>query len=234
MVCPRTGNAFSLLGAKGLGSASLSARRPLSTGVNTRICSIMPGPTCLDALDDLPDAELFSMRSAKTDETRFSELDGTFPIWPGRCAAKLPKHGQRYQRKLNPEVLTSSYRTEHSSIHARRASRNTEPGTVGRFSAPFSSFPPDGVSNTLRAGTRWAARGAFTQSHGPSNYKHQPLRYGSRNWRGLHGFPDWFRFNQPNGHGWPGRLENAVPPTLCASRGLGGVEGNGSLSRAAP
>lgn len=178
------------------------------------------GPTCFDALDDLPDAELFECLQ-KTDET---------PVAPWvahseyanemRCdAAKAWHYG--YRRKWNPNLLTSSYRTEHSSISRTRFSE-TEPGSVEPISR-FFKLSPDGVSNTLRAGTD-GARGAFTSPR-PIHYKHNRC-VTVREMARLHGFPDWFRFNHTKWHG-ARQIGNAVPPPLARAVASAVVEAMG-------
>ncbi|MFP4259792.1 MAG: DNA cytosine methyltransferase [Opitutales bacterium] len=166
------------------------------------------GPTCLDALDDLPDAELFEALH-KTDET-------IVPDWAAhsgyaremRCESSGAWH-KGYKRKWNPSVLTSSYRTEHSSISRIRFAE-TEPGAVEPISR-FFKLSPDGVSNTLRAGTD-GARGAFTSPR-PIHYQHNRC-VTVREMARLHGFPDWFRFNRTKWHG-ARQIGNAVPPPLA-------------------
>jgi DNA (cytosine-5)-methyltransferase 1 len=75
----------------------------------------------------------------------------------------------------------------------------------------FFKLPPDGVSNTLRAGTD-AARGAFTSPR-PIHYKY-PRCITVREMARLHGFPDWFRFHRTKWHG-ARQIGNAVPPPLA-------------------
>ncbi|MCB1089134.1 MAG: DNA cytosine methyltransferase, partial [Verrucomicrobiae bacterium] len=108
-------------------------------------------------------------------------------------------------------VLTSSARTEHSSISKRRF-LETEPGSVEPISR-FFKLDPEGVSNTLRAGTD-AARGAFTSPR-PVHYRH-PRCVTVREMARLHGFPDWFRFHRTKWHG-ARQIGNAVPPPLARS-----------------
>jgi DNA (cytosine-5)-methyltransferase 1 len=166
------------------------------------------GPTCLDALDDLPDAEQLDALH-QTDQA-------SVPIWTAhspyaremRCESPKAWH-KGYRRKWNSAVLTSSYRTEHSSISRTRFAE-TEPGSVEPISR-FFKLSPDGVSNTLRAGTD-GARGAFTSPR-PIHYRHNRC-VTVREMARLHGFPDWFRFNHTKWHG-ARQIGNAVPPPLA-------------------
>lgn len=166
------------------------------------------GPTCYDALEDLPDAETFEVLQ-KTDEAPVA-------VWKAHSAYAKEMRCEKpkawhfgYKRKWNPELLTSSYRTQHSSI-SRTRFEETTPGSVEPISR-FFKLSPDGVCNTLRAGTD-GARGAFTSPR-PIHYEHNRC-VTVREMARLHGFPDWFRFNHTKWHG-ARQIGNAVPPPLA-------------------
>lgn len=180
---------------------------------DTRLLPQYPDPlgvtiNCADALDDLPDAECYE-QLLFCDEVPAEYLrppkDYSAEM---RCShSRAWKYG--YRRKWNRNVLTSSRRTKHTAISRRRFD-TTEPGTVEPISR-FFRLPPDGVSNTLRAGTD-SARGAFTSPR-PIHYKYARC-VTVREMARLHGFPDWFRFNETKWHG--GRqIGNSVPPPLA-------------------
>lgn len=165
-------------------------------------------PTCLDALGDLPDAETFDELNS-TDEVRV-------PNWgePSNYARELRCLTNDcwhfgYPRSWDKDLLTSSMRTSHTDI-SRRRFQETEPGTVEPISR-FFRLPANGVSNTLRAGTD-SARGAFTSPR-PIHFRHARC-VTVREMARLHGFPDWFRFNQTKWHG-ARQIGNAVPPLLA-------------------
>lgn len=165
-------------------------------------------PTCHDALGDLPDAELFEeLRSSDSVETSdFAK--------PSRYAEPLRGLGNDawafgYPRRWNPNLLTSSARTEHTEI-SRRRFRETEQGRVEQISRLFK-LPANGLSNTLRAGTD-LSRGAFTSPR-PIHYTYARC-VTVREMARLHGFPDWFRFNATKWHG-ARQIGNAVPPPLA-------------------
>src|SRR5208283_3442167 len=86
----------------------------------------------------------------------------------------------------------------------------TVPGEVEPISR-FFRLPPDGLSNTLRAGTD-AARGAFTSPR-PIHYD-LPRCVTVREMARLHGFPDWFRLHATKWHG-ARQIGNSVPPPLA-------------------
>lgn len=167
------------------------------------------GPSCSDALADLPDAEDF---------TELNEADAVrVKRWPQiRSAYARMLHGldndsfhHGHPRLWDPSVLTSSLRTDHTEI-SRRRFRQTDGGDVEPISR-FYKLPPRGVSNTLRAGTD-AARGAFTSPR-PLHYEHARC-VTVREMARLHGFPDWFRFHVTKWHG-ARQIGNSVPPPLA-------------------
>jgi DNA (cytosine-5)-methyltransferase 1 len=166
------------------------------------------GSTCRDALGDLPNADRFELLKVND-----SILTGAYGK-PSPYAMEL--RGQAndswhfgYVRKWNPLLLTSSARTEHTEI-SRRRFEETRPGEIEPISR-FFKLPPDGLSNTLRAGTD-GARGAFTSPR-PIHYKH-PRCITVREMARLHGFPDWFRLHATKWHG-ARQIGNAVPPPLA-------------------
>jgi DNA (cytosine-5)-methyltransferase 1 len=173
------------------------------------LIDLVRGPTCKDALSDLPDAE------------RFAELmdsDSTFAqqvqVEPGAYAKELRCLSNKswhfgYVRKWDPNMLTSSMRTDHTAISRRRFAETNE-GDVEPISR-FYKLPADGVSNTLRAGTD-AARGAFTSPR-PIHYKYSRC-VTVREMARLHGYPDWFRFHVTKWHG-ARQVGNSVPPPLA-------------------
>jgi len=187
-----------------------------------RASNAQAGPTCEDALGDLPNADDF-VELSDSDEA-FVEKWGR----PSAYAAELRcltneawKFG--YVRRWNRGALTSSMRTVHTEISRGRFSETAE-GDVEPISR-FFRLPRNGISNTLRAGTD-SARGAFTSPR-PIHYEH-PRCITVREMARLHGFPDWFRFHVTKWHG-ARQIGNAVPPPLAAAlagevvRALGAV-----------
>ena len=171
--------------------------------------AILPtGPTCHDALSDLPDADRYKSL-IESDSTKVKSL-GVPSLYASemRCLTNDAWH-YGYPRAWDPGLLTSSMRTEHTDISRRRFTE-TVPGTVEPISR-FFRLPDDGVSNTLRAGTD-GARGAFTSPR-PIHYKYSRC-VTVREMARLHGFPDWFRFHVTKWHG-ARQIGNAVPPPLA-------------------
>lgn len=198
-----------LLGAKrGLPLPEYPEPITAPAGSSQQLLNLPFGPSCKDAIGDLPDAEefedLINSDSVVTDRYSVSseyarEL---------RCMEPASWHFG-YPRSWGPKMLTSSMRTFHTEISRRRFSE-TEPGSVEPISR-FFRLAPDGLSNTLRAGTD-SARGAFTSPR-PIHYKY-PRCVTVREMARLHGFPDWFRFHETKWHG-ARQIGNAVPPPLA-------------------
>lgn len=173
-----------------------------------RMLGLPEGPTCFDAIGDLPDAERFE-KLVEHDAVKTAAFKK-----PSAYAAELrclTNDAWHYSqvRDWNPGILTSSCRTAHTDISQRRFSE-TEPGSVEPISR-FFKLAPDGLSNTLRAGTD-GARGAFTSPR-PIHYERNRC-VTVREMARLHGFPDWFRFHSTKWHG-ARQIGNAVPPPLA-------------------
>lgn len=168
--------------------------------------------TCGEALNDLPDAELFD-DLLETDQIQFKYVKkaaGYSSLM--RCTNEESwKYG--HKRKWNPNLLTSSLRTNHTET-SRKRFEDTIPGTVEKISR-FYKLSESGVSNTLRAGTD-SSRGAFTSPR-PIHFKFSRC-ITVREMARLHGFPDWFRFHETKWHG-ARQIGNAVPPPLAYAVG---------------
>lgn len=166
------------------------------------------GPSVSDALDDIPDAEGFE-ELRRTDEVAIDEwIEHSIYAREMRCRTNSAWHHGEI-REWDQNMLTSSARTEHTEISRRRFSE-----TKGGETEPISRFyklHPDGLSNTLRAGTD-GSRGAFTSPRPihPEHNRCVTVREMAR----LHGYPDWFRFNETKWHG-ARQIGNSVPPPLA-------------------
>ncbi len=172
------------------------------------IIGIQPGPTCADALGDIPDADTFFALTIN-DAVTVQKWAAAGPYASEmRCLTNDAWH-YGYVRNWNPRHLTSSARTEHTEISRRRFA-GTKPGSVEPISR-FFRLAADGLSNTLRAGTD-GARGAFTSPR-PIHYRYARC-VTVREMARLHGFPDWFRFHSTKWHG-ARQIGNAVPPPLA-------------------
>ncbi len=172
------------------------------------IANLSFGPTCREALGDLPDADKFAALDT-TDEVKTTKYRKPSSYAAElRCLTNDAWH-YGYVRNWEPGVLTSSARTTHTDISRRRFAE-TKSGEVEPISR-FLKLPAGGLSNTLRAGTD-GARGAFTSPR-PIHYEH-PRCVTVREMARLHGFPDWFRLHSTKWHG-ARQIGNAVPPPMA-------------------
>jgi DNA (cytosine-5)-methyltransferase 1 len=181
-------------------------------------------PTCEDALDDLPNADEYRAL-LDDDEIRLPANAWKYASRYAREMKCLSNNAWHYGyiRNWDPRILTSSMRTVHTDISRRRFRE-----TCGGETEPISRFfklAAEGISNTLRAGTD-ASRGAFTSPR-PIHYRY-PRCVTVREMARLHGFPDWFRFQQTKWHG-ARQIGNAVPPPLARSVGAAIIEAAGYI-----
>lgn len=204
---PQSRERLFLMGCKkGLPLPSYPAALYRAAGSKS-VTELPEGPSCEDALGDLPDAERYS--TLNLDESVKAKWGA-----PSEYAAILrgmerDRRDYSYAREWDPVRLTSSMRTDHSEI-SRRRFRETGQGEVEPISR-FFKLASDGVSNTLRAGTD-SARGAFTSPR-PIHFKYARC-ITVREMARLHSFPDWFRFHPTKWHG-ARQIGNAVPPLMA-------------------
>jgi DNA (cytosine-5)-methyltransferase 1 len=155
-------------------------------------------PTVWDAIGDLPEADEFD---------ELLERDWVMAEFgaPSDYAAPLRQGPERQER----ELLSSSLRTVHTPDSVERFDRTpcgeTEP--ISRF----HKLDPQGICNTLRAGTA-SDHGAFTSPRPihPKSPRCITVREAAR----LHSYPDWFRFHATKWHGFR-QIGNSVPPLLA-------------------
>lgn len=178
------------------------------------------GPSVADALSDIPDADTF-------DELLTSDVATVEYGEPSVYAAALRGITREIDdfsrpRVSNPELLTSSARTAHTPVSVSRFEA-TEPGTTEKVSR-FLRLHPEGVCNTLRAGTA-SDRGAHTAPRPihPIYPRVITVREAAR----LHGYPDWFRFHVTKWNGFreignsvPAHLAKAVASSLLRADGV--------------
>lgn len=162
--------------------------------------------TVRDAIADLPNVDDFSVLEMS---------DSVEVNWTTDAAYALRLRGMlqdpedfSYKRVFDPNLLTCSLATEHTEKSKKRF-RETEPGKTESISR-FLRLDPDGVCNTLRAGTD-SARGAHTSPRPihPVYARVLTVREAAR----LHSYPDWFRLHATKWHGFR-QIGNSVPPLL--------------------
>lgn len=164
--------------------------------------------TVWDAISDLPEVDKYRdlMESDSLSEASFG-----VPSPYARILRGLTEDIEdfSYPRIWNNRGLTSSLRTVHTTLSKRRF-RATKPGKVESVSR-FLKLDPDGICNTLRAGTG-SDRGAFTSPRPIHPYSARciTVREAAR----LHSYPDWFRLHTTKWHGFR-QVGNSVPPRLA-------------------
>lgn len=126
-----------------------------------------------------------------------------------------------YLRDFDPHSLTCSVRTRHNpSSQARFAA--TKQGKTEAISR-FRRLDPDGLCNTLRAGTD-SARGAHTSPR--PIHPWLPRVITVREAARLHSYPDWFRLHSTKWHGCR-QIGNSVPPLLARALASELLKGQG-------
>ena len=171
------------------------------------------GPTVWDALGDLPDLdgfeELLTSDEARLAPALFERMEQRASAYARRLRGlETDPHDFSHPRAWDSTVLTSSTRTVHTQESIARF-RDTKPGETEPISR-FYRLDPEGLSNTLRAGTG-SERGAYTSPRPihPTLPRVISVREAAR----LHSFPDWFRLHGTKWHGFR-QIGNAVPPLL--------------------
>jgi DNA (cytosine-5)-methyltransferase 1 len=166
-------------------------------------------PTVLDAIEDLSRIPVFTGNDR------------------GISAAELEYKNYRKKYSINPEdafSLCHSRKTTDlvyghlGSVHTPESMSKftaTEPGKAEPTSR-FFKLAPDGLCNTLRAGTN-SDKGAFTAPR-PIHYS-LPRCISVREAARLHTFPDWFQFHRTIWHGFR-EIGNAVIPLLARELGM--------------
>jgi len=180
-------------------------------GARRGLCSpAYPSPTgtttVSEAIGDLPDADAFPELETVDSVTAVFATHAPYARRLRGLEDDPEDYG--YRRIFDTQLLTASLRTAHSELSRQRFAATlhgkTEP--VSRF----RKLDPNGVCNTLRAGTD-SARGAFTSPRPihPSLPRVLTVREAAR----LHSYPDWFRFHVTKWHGFR-QIGNSVPPLL--------------------
>jgi len=163
-------------------------------------------PTVWDAIGDLPNADDFwELETTDSIEVEFASFSEYQKVRRGLLS---DPSDYSYKRRWKESMLTSSMTTKHTELSKQRfsATKNGDTEEISRF----LKLAPDGVCNTLRAGTN-KDRGAYTSPRPihPTFPRVITVREAAR----LHSYPDWFRFNITKWHGFR-QIGNSVPPLL--------------------
>ena len=176
---------------------------------------LIPTPTVWDAIGDLPEVEKYpELLNQDWANISLENLVNSGYGKPSDYSSKLRgfslwEDDYSYERLFDPQMLTSSIRTQHSESSIKRF-QETLPGKTEPISH-FRKLDKNGICNTLRAGTA-SNRGAFTSPRPihPVTGRCITVREAAR----LHSYPDWFRFHVTKWHGFR-QVGNSVPPLLA-------------------
>lgn len=178
------------------------------------------GPSVLEALGDIPDADQFEglLHADSVEKARYGKASEYAQILRGSKVD--PTEFSRPRPRL-AAGLTSSARTVHTKKSIDRF-LGAEPGTTEKVSR-FLRLHPEGICNTLRAGTA-SDRGAYTAPRPihPIHPRVITVREAAR----LHGYPDWFRFHVTKWNGFR-QIGNSVPAHLGRAVGAAILEADG-------
>jgi DNA (cytosine-5)-methyltransferase 1 len=187
-----------------------NGRTPRSSGgdVSPPFC-----PTVWEAIGDLPDLDGFdTLRFSDEVQLRARQLTKMHRAMSGYARTL---HGLDHDRRdlsrprlWDPQVLTSSCRTDHADDVVARFDKTTA-GHPERVSRLFR-LDRHGVSCTLRAGTHYE-RGSFNAPR--PIHPVLPRVISVREAARLHSLPDWFRLHWTKWHGFR-QVGNALPPRL--------------------
>ncbi len=162
--------------------------------------------TVWEAIGDLPDADKFDLL---TDKDWVSIKWASSSVYARQLRnIQVDPRNFGYHRDFNRNILSSSRRTNHTEESKARF-LNTMQGDTEPISR-FHKLDPNGICNTLRAGTD-SARGAFTSPR--PIHPFLPRVITVREAARLHSYPDWFRFHTTKWHGFR-QIGNSVPPRL--------------------
>ncbi len=172
------------------------------------LADLPDSPTVRDAIADLPDISKYPELSDRdwcmAEYQKPQSLYGEY-----LRGLQLDPNNLSYPRSYDSKLLTSSIRTIHTPTSIARF-WSTPKGEVEKISR-FLKLDPEGICNTLRAGTP-SNRGAFTAPR--PIHPNQPRCITVREAARLHSYPDWFRFHRTKWHGFR-QIGNSVPPLLA-------------------
>jgi len=169
-------------------------------------------PTVRDALDDLPDVDLFESL-INGDEVEYTSEPRSEYQHLMRGSNLAGPRG--YHVAWDHSIVTNSRRTRHGDDLSARL-RALLPGKSDPVSG-IKRLHPDELSVTIRAGTT-SERGSWSAPR-PCHYRFERVLT-TRECARLQSFPDWFRFHPVKWHG-NRQVGNAVPPLLSKAVGAG-------------
>jgi DNA (cytosine-5)-methyltransferase 1 len=190
---------------------------PLDAESSSGLLASLPiGPSISRAIGDLPNLDCYEQLllsdsvELRADEWNLTEADDYARIMHGDS---VNPDDLSYPRSWDRHILTSSLRTGHSADSKARFAATT-PGHTEPISR-FYRLDPNGLSNTLRAGTGYE-RGSFSAPR--PIHPVYPRVISVREAARLQSFPDWFRFHVTKWHGFR-QVGNALPPIFARQLG---------------
>ena len=172
-----------------------------------------------DAITDLPDLDTFPELKT-TDEVLLShsqvlQIKQKSSLYAQMLRGEISSETDNfsYPRLWNPQLLTSSMRTQHTQDSINRFAETL--ANQRESISHLRRLDINGLCHTLRAGTGHE-RGSYTSPR--PIHPTQPRVISVREAARLHSFPDWFRFHQTKWHGFR-QVGNAVPPLLAQAVG---------------
>ncbi len=183
---------------------------PLPTHSNNRNNSdLEPLNTVSAAIADLSQIPVFigRDRGIAAEQLDYSEFRTSFDIQPKQSYSFC-------HQRTKKNIVWGHLGSKHTATTIQRFTQ-TIPGKVEQVSR-FLKLAPDGLSNTLRAGTA-RNKGAHTAPR-PIHYL-MPRCISIREAARLHTFPDWFEFHRTIWHGFR-EIGNAVIPLMAKSLGM--------------
>jgi DNA (cytosine-5)-methyltransferase 1 len=172
-----------------------------------KLSNLSKTPTVWEAIQDLPEVEDYpELMQQDWIEVEFKSASFYGEIMQGEVVLD---DDYSYPKIYQKNLLTSSLRSQHTAASIQRF-KETLPGKTEPVSR-FHKLDPDGLCNTLRAGTP-SSRGAHTSARPihPFTPRCITVREAAR----LHSYPDWFRFHVTKWHGFR-EVGNSVPPFLA-------------------
>ena len=169
---------------------------------------LLPFTTVDDAIADLCQIPVFIGSDYGIDASKLDYSDFRISLAIQSQGAYTLCH-----QRITNNLIWGHLGSKHTDNSIQRFAQ-TNRGTVEKISR-FLKLAPDGLSNTLRAGTP-RNRGAYTAPR-PIHYQ-VPRCISIREAARLHTFPDWFQFHRTIWHGFR-EIGNSVIPLLAKSLG---------------
>lgn len=169
--------------------------------------SVKQKVTVKEAIADLPDIDSFE-ELVESDAVSY-KVSPTYKYAVKLHNPETDQNNYSYPRVWDEDLLTGSLRTAHTDESKKRF-HDTPWGETEKVSR-FRKLDPDGLCNTLRAGTD-KSRGAYTSPRPINPYFDRCISV--REAERLHSYPDWFRMHKTKWHGFR-EVGNSVPPFLA-------------------